>query len=189
MNDPQIRKAFHRSILREEHNDPGTLVLDELGLKHGKCRADIAVINGHLNGFEIKSDKDSLIRLESQIENYSAVFDHASIVIADCHLDKAFCLVPKWWGVILVSQDLCSELEFTVMRLPSQNANIDDYAVAQLLWREEAQDALINLGIHGKKLRETRSNLYRCLVENINSQDLRLMTREYLKKRQAWRHL
>jgi hypothetical protein len=55
MNDPLIRKAFHCSFLQKEHAAPTTLVVDELGLEHGKCRADIAVINGHLIGYEIKS--------------------------------------------------------------------------------------------------------------------------------------
>jgi len=79
MNDLQIRKAFHRTFLRTHHRDPSTLVLDELGLQHGKSRADIAVINGDLSGFEIKSDVDSLQRLTRQIERYSAVFDLHSL--------------------------------------------------------------------------------------------------------------
>jgi len=63
MNDAGIRRNLHCKKLRRHHVDPDTLVVDELGLKHGKCRADIAVINGHLMGYEIKSDDDSLRRL------------------------------------------------------------------------------------------------------------------------------
>ena len=187
MNDPQIRRAFHRTFLRKEHTESNTLVLDELGLEHGKCRADIAVINGHLNGFEIKSEKDSLNRLGGQIEIYSAVFDHASVVLADRHLNEALCLAPDWWGVILVTEDPDNGIQFKTIRSPRQNTKVDDYTVAQLLWRQEAQEALINLGMRGKYLRETRSTLYHYLVERMNSQDLRLLVREYLKKRKAWR--
>ena len=72
MNDAQIRSSFHSKKLRRHHATPDTLVVDELGLKHGKCRADIAVINGHLIGYEIKSDDDSLHRLARQVEAYNA---------------------------------------------------------------------------------------------------------------------
>ena len=188
MNDPQIRRAFHHTFLHKEHTESNTLVLDELGLEHGKCRADIAVINGHLNGFEIKSDKDSLCRLGYQIEIYNAVFDHASVVLADRHLNEATCIVPEWWGVILVTSDLNSELLFKTIRPPRQNTSVNDYAVAQLLWREEAQEVLMNLGVRGMQLKEKRSNLYYYIVEMLNSQELRFLVREYLKKRRDWRH-
>lgn len=188
MNDPQIRSAFHRTFLQKEHAESSTLVLDELGLEHGKCRADIAVINGHLDGFEIKSDKDSLNRLVSQITVYNAVFDHASIVLTDRHLNEATRLTPEWWGMILVTEDLHSGLNFKTIRPPRLNSTVNDYAVAQLLWREEAQEVLMNLGVRGMQLREKRSNLYYYIVEMMSSQSIRRLVREYLKKRRAWRH-
>ena len=58
MNDERIRAAFHRKVLRRHHANANTLVIDELGLKHGKRRAVIAFINGHINGYEIKCDYD-----------------------------------------------------------------------------------------------------------------------------------
>jgi len=73
MNDLEIRGSFHRKKLRLQHAHVDTLVVDELGLNHGECRADIAVINGHLVGYEIKSNKDSLRRLEGQVNSYNAV--------------------------------------------------------------------------------------------------------------------
>ena len=58
MNDMLIRESFHRQVLKRYRRSPHTLVLNELGLRHGKCRADIAVVNGSLTGYEIKSDDD-----------------------------------------------------------------------------------------------------------------------------------
>jgi hypothetical protein len=187
MNDPQIREAFHRAFLQEHHNEPTTLVVDELGLEHGKCRADIAVINGHLEGYEIKSDTDSLNRLSSQIIKYNAVFDHATIILSDRHFDKVLSMVPKWWGIILVEEGYDDTLGFQFIRLPDKNQNVDDYAVAQLLWRDEVQEILMDLGVRGERLRERRAILYRYIVEMLESYDLRFIVREYLKKRQMWR--
>ena len=187
MNDPLIRKAFHCSFLQKEHSAPNTLVVDELGLEHGKCRADIAVINSHLNGYEIKSEKDLLVRLKNQIEEYNAVFDHSSIVLEKRHLIEALNLVPKWWGVILVTEGENDQICFEIIREPIQNTQINDYAVAQLLWRDEAQEILKNLGVKGKQLRDCRASLYQYLTDVMDSRTLRELVREYLKKRQAWR--
>lgn len=187
MNDPLIRKAFHSSFLKKEHNSPNTLVIDELGLKHGQCRADIAVINGFISGYEIKSEKDSLVRLKSQIDIYNSIFDYSSIVLENRHLNTALNLIPYWWGIILVMNEERYPIDFKFIRKPSLNPIIDDFAVAQLLWRNEAQEILENLGINGKKLRECRSNLYKYIIELTESKKLRELVREYLKKRQGWR--
>lgn len=60
--------------------------------------------------------------------------------------------------------------------------------MAQLLWRDEAQEVLINLGVRGVQLRQRRSILYGYITEMLSSHDLRKTVREYLKKRRCWRH-
>ncbi|WP_128815240.1 hypothetical protein [Vibrio sp. 624788] len=54
-NDSEIREAFHKKKLKSQHEDNQTLVIDELGLMHGSNRIDIAVVNGCIHGYEIKS--------------------------------------------------------------------------------------------------------------------------------------
>lgn len=189
MNDPQIRHAFHTTFLRKDHNDSTTLILDELGLEHGKCRADIAVINGHMDGFEIKSDVDSLSRLSQQINSYDAIFDYSSIIVTARHLNEVTRMIPEWWGIISVIESTYDIPKFSVIKKPQQNAYIDDSMVAHLLWREEAQEVLFNLGMRGAQLRQKRSVLYEYIVRILGSYELRLTVREYLKKRRGWRHL
>ncbi len=63
MRDRDVRQALRRKVLRDHIGDSSTLVLDELGLRHGTCRVDIAVVNSLLHGYEIKSDADNLARL------------------------------------------------------------------------------------------------------------------------------
>jgi hypothetical protein len=189
MNDPEIRQAFHNIVLRNYHEDSDTLVVDELGLEEGKCRADIAVVNGNLDGYEIKSGADSLTRLNQQVISYNAVFDHSSIILEEKHLADASQKLPVWWGIILVSENMHEELMFETIKPPLMNPIVNNYAVAQLLWREEAQEILFNLGIRGSRLRQKRSILYSDIIEIIDSVGLRCIVREYLKKRQNWRPL
>ena len=86
MNDQQIRVSFHNKWLSKHHNDSKTMVINELGLNHGKSRADIAIINGRLIGYEIKSELDSLRRLNEQIVSYNAVFDRTYLIATQRHL-------------------------------------------------------------------------------------------------------
>ena len=162
-------------------------MVDELGLQHGKCRADIAVINGHLIGYEIKSDVDSLRRLNDQIESYNAVFDRLSAIVAERHLSEAVAMLPECWGVISVLESQRGAIHFETIRRSKQNTNVDDYAIAQLLWRNEAQEILTNLGIRGKHLRQERANLYSLIVSKMDSSELRRTIRIYLMQRTNWR--
>ena len=61
--DLDIRSALHAKRLRRLKAKPDTLVIDELGLAHASSRIDVAVINGCIHGYEIKSAKDTLDRL------------------------------------------------------------------------------------------------------------------------------
>ena len=187
MNDAQIRSSFHRKKLRRHHATPDTLVVDELGLKHGRCRADIAVINGHLIGYEIKSDDDSLHRLAQQVEVYNAVFDRATAVVGRRHLVGVKKLVPCWWGLMVAMAGQRGAIHFETIRRAALNPSADDFAVAQLLWRAEAEEELVKQGFSGRILRQKRSVLYREIVHVLGPRELRNVVRKRLQNRTDWR--
>jgi len=187
MNDAEIRQNFHRKILRRQHVRNDTLVIDELGLNHGKCRADIAVVNGHLVGYEIKSNSDSLRRLREQVKAYSAVFDRAFIVVGDRHIDKIQNSVPEYWGVIISSRGPKGAINFNMIRRAQVNRNIDPISVARLLWRDEAVEILQQRRLSPRMLRQPRAALYKHLAELLNTYELRKAVREYLQKHRNWR--
>ena len=189
MNDGLIRESFHRQMLSHQHQAPDTLVLNELGLRHGKCRADIAVVNGKLIGYEIKSDEDSLKRLAEQIQVYGAVFDRASLITALKHLDAALSQLPKWWEVIVCEQDSCGDVHFEIWRTGEDNTAIDPVAVAQLLWKTEVVQILETLGESSNLLRERRSVLYQRLAAEVGLAQLQHRVRHCLRSRKNWRHL
>ncbi len=189
MNDARIRASFHRKKLRRHHAAPDTLVVDELGLKHGRRRADIAVVNGHLSGFEIKSEQDSLCRLEEQVGAYNAVFDRATVIAGSRHLTNVSKIVPSWWGIMVAVEGRRRAIHFETVRQVAWNPSTDDFAVAQLLWRSEAQEELLKRGVTGQILSQRRSVLYRELIRIVRRQELRSVIRERLKLRTDWRRL
>src|SRR5271156_2900941 len=65
--DSQIRKPLHYWLVRKFSGHSDTEILHELKMPRPSGRVDMAVINGRLCGFEIKSDFDSLSRLPRQV--------------------------------------------------------------------------------------------------------------------------
>jgi hypothetical protein len=187
MNDAEIRQNFHRKRLRRQHAQKNTLVIDELGLNHGRCRADIAVINGYLVGYEIKSNNDSLRRLEEQIKSYSAIFDKVSIIVGDRYINSIQSHIPKWWGVIVSVRGSKGAVNFEIIRKAQKNKNIEPISIARLLWRNEAEEILRQKKLSPKTLRQPRAVLYEYLVNTLKICELRKFVREYFKKRRNWR--
>lgn len=187
MNDPIIRKNFHRKILRKYHADKNTIVIDELGLHNGESRADIAVVNGLMIGYEIKSDNDSLYRLEEQIKSYNAIFDELNIIVGSRHFKNIQKYLPKWWGIIIANKGPKHTVKFDLNRKSSRNKNIKPISVARLLWRNEVILLLKHKQISPKLLRQPRAFLYETLASTITIDELRKSVREILKTRKNWR--
>jgi F420-0:gamma-glutamyl ligase-like protein len=187
MNDVEIRQNFHRKILRRQHAHKETLVIDELGLNHGKCRADIAVVNGQFVGYEIKSNNDSLRRLEEQVKSYNAVFDKVSIIVGDRYIKSIQNYIPEWWGIIVSIRGSRGAVNFNIVRKAQINKNIDPISIAQLLWRNEAIEILRQKKLPSRILRQPRAILYEHLADKLNICELRKFIREYFKRRKNWR--
>jgi len=188
MNEFEIRQSFHRKRLRRQHASESTVVINELGLNHGRCRADIAVVNGHLIGYEIKSDLDSLDRLTRQIEAYNAVFDRAFVVAGERHAGSIDKRLPEWWGLILSWRGPRGAVNFKTLRAGARNATIDPMSIARLLWHGEAAEVLRGRGFPPKVLRQPRAILYKHLADTLSIHDLRRTVTGCLKKRRNWRY-
>lgn len=187
MRDSDLRAALHRKVLKEHHEQPDTLVLDELGLWYGTARVDIAVVNGRLHGYEIKSHRDTLERLPAQAQVYNSVLDRVTLVVGEVHLEKARKVVPTWWGIKVATIGPRRAVHFCEERPPGANPVIDPVAVAALLWCEELIEVLANhnaaRGLRGK----SRDRLSRALADLLPLDELRAVVRTRLKARSNWR--
>jgi hypothetical protein len=145
------------------------------------------VVNGHFIGYEIKSNNDSLRRLEGQIKSYNSVFDKAFIIVGDRYADSIANHVPEWWGVIVSVRGPRGAVHFDLSRKAQTNKNIDPISIAQLLWRNEAEEILREKKVPSKILRRPRAVLYECLANTLSICELRKLVRKYFKKRRNWR--
>jgi hypothetical protein len=187
MRDQELRSAVHKKLLPRHHTNPSTLVLDELGINHGRSRIDIAVINGHILGIELKADADTLSRLPSQVDAYNEIVDAALLIVARKHLSTALDLIPDWWGVTIADAGVRGGVKFTSERPGFRNPARDPLAIARLLWRPEAEKLLLDLGLsHGLK-GKPREQLYAQLAQNVTLKKLAQYVRDQLKQRKDWR--
>jgi hypothetical protein len=144
--DPDIRSVLLRHIEETFPDKEHDLILEEFGCK--TARIDVAVVNGALHAFEIKSDCDSLDRLEGQIEQYSRIFDFVTIVCGKKLFSAAKELVPRWWGLRFAERSN-GDVRITEVRQPKPNPSRDKSALVRMLWKDEALRCLRKNGIKG----------------------------------------
>jgi hypothetical protein len=183
--DTDLRQVLDFSLRERFSESSSTVIRHEVGICEGARRIDVAMINGHFSGWEIKSDYDSLRRLPGQVEAYGLVLDYATLVATERHLAKAVDLVPEWWGVMVATagdrQPLLSDL-----RKPHINREVDPMALAQLLWRDEVMAILSREGISRGLSGKARWYVWERLCESYSLRQMRSVVRETLKERQEW---
>jgi hypothetical protein len=187
LKDADLRTAALGRLLAHAANAPDTLVVNELGLAHGASRVDIAVINGHIRGVEIKAEADSLERLPRQVAAYGQVVDRATLIADERHLPAALSLLPDWWGVISARRAANGAVVFRRLRAERTNRATDPMTVARLLWREEVRAILEAQGCDARLLRAPRAVLYAELVSRYPKRKLAGLVRAALKDRGNWR--
>lgn len=174
-------------VLAQHAADPDTRIIDELGLEHGAARVDLAVVNGVVHGFEIKSERDTLNRLPGQMSIYNSVLDRVTLVACERHAEAAFRTMPHWWGVKVAEAGPRGGIRFHTFRRARNNPSPQPLAIARLLWRDEAIMLLEQLGHARGFIGKPRAMLYARLAEVSPLKLLRSHVRDCLKARTAYR--
>jgi hypothetical protein len=167
-------------------SDPNTKIVEEMGIWSGSVRIDVAVINGELSGYELKSDRDTLERLPLQADLYSRVFDRLALVVGRRHAKKGRDHIPKWWGIVVAEQTEVHGILLTLEREAQRNPTPDPYLVAKLLWKQEALGVLDQYGLaKGWRARDV-NEIHRRLVTELDFPMLSAEVRKVLKERDGW---
>jgi hypothetical protein len=177
--DGDVRALLKRH-LAECHAAAPTRILDELGLCEGDVRVDVAVINGELAGYEIKSPADTLARWSKQCRVYSKVLDRAWLVATDKSLAAA--KAPEWWGLMRVVETT-NQLGIRVLREAQPNPSPDPLAIAQLLWHAEALGVLERRGLARGVRSKRRSFAWQRMIEALTLDQIRSEVRAALQAR------
>ena len=182
-----IRIALKSRYLRRHQGRDDVLMIDELGLAHARGRVDLAVFNGHLHGYEIKSAGDTLDRLPRQLAIYSGTLQKLSVVVATRHLEAAATIVPDWCGLIEVIGGPRGGIAFASHRRAKVNPYLDPFMFAHLLWRPEAQHLLRLSGASKADVSAPRKKLYRTLANKVPVRELASAIKVAMVSRTKWR--
>jgi hypothetical protein len=184
LNDFKVRTLLLNELNKQYANCSDTRVINELGLDFGAARVDVAVVNGIMHGYEIKSDLDTLYRLPRQLEYYNRAFERMTIVVSRKYLEEVKEIVPNWWGIKIISLDQSRLINVRSGRKVSQQ---DPGLIIKLLWKKELEGLIDHLSLN-KSLKKMRKNqLLTLLSEEADFKIIREYVYNTLKKRENWR--
>jgi hypothetical protein len=186
MRDIDVRQALHEQMLVRFKEDGVSRVLDELVVGYDEARVDVAVINGALHGYEIKSDSDTLERLPHQVRAYCQALDYVTLVASPRHLERAEGMVPAWWGLVSAQSNSRGRVKLKTVRRRKRNPSITPLGLAVFLWRVEALAFLEQRGARGIR-GWTKAQLWDLMAATASADDISSYVRRCLKTRPAWR--
>jgi hypothetical protein len=92
------KAALVRKILLGRHSLRTASMLTEFRV--GECKADLAILNGTATVYEVKSERDSLARLQRQIAAYTTVFSRVYVITAETYANAVMTSVPEQVGIL-----------------------------------------------------------------------------------------
>lgn len=186
MRDRDVRLAIRAELEAAHAGDSDTRIVEEMGIWSGSVRVDVAVINGELAGFELKSARDTLARLPQQALFYSEVFDRMTVVTAENHLSGCVDMLPAWWGVMVAYNKADGCVGLAPFRDGTRNPSQNPMQIARLLWKAEAVEVLDRHGLVKGLRSKPIDQLHRRLAEQLPIALLRQEVRTCLKIRPDW---
>lgn len=136
------KAAITRRVLLGRHSLRSACMLSEFRI--GQCKADLVILNGTATVYEIKSERDSLSRLEKQIAAYRTVFPKCFVVAGENHVDSVANSIPEDVGVLRLSprQSLS-----TVREAVERFELVKPDAIFDAIRTDEALELLRRLGV------------------------------------------
>jgi hypothetical protein len=136
------KAALTHKILLGKHSLQTASMLNEFRV--GECKADLAILNGTSTVYEVKSERDSLSRLERQVAAYAKVFARVYVIAAEDHVDAAKGSVPEYVGILVLnSRHRISTLREAVDRAESTSPA----AIFDAIRTDEARMILLRQGV------------------------------------------
>lgn len=132
------KSALTQNILLGRHSLNTASMITEFRV--GKCKADLVIFNGTATAYEIKSERDSLSRLERQIEAYRDVFAKVYVIAGENHIDAIFESVPSDVGILKLSERYSITTLREAINKPERTSSAVIFDSIQL---DEAKEILI----------------------------------------------
>lgn len=174
MNDPEIRELFFQSEIYRKYFSSASYREE---FEAGRSRVDIMLLNGDsIVGIEIKSDGDTLKRLDKQLNDYRKVFDKIYVLTTNKYRQKISGYGDDI-GIIDIKEG--------VLKKASLLKN-DLYCSSRLLWKDEVKALLEKHQLLKGNKSKPKYKLRKIVVDNLHLEDVKSHIIEVLKSREDY---
>lgn len=138
-NEYFYKNTLLNKLLLGRHSLNTTTALSEIPIN--KSKADFILINGKAIVYEIKTELDTLDRLDSQIRDYYKAFNHVCVVTCESNYKKLEELLndSKVGICVLTNRNTIS----TRKESTEDNSNLDHSTIFKILRKSEFENILI----------------------------------------------
>ena len=129
----------------------------------GNARADILVVNGRADIFEIKTQYDDYSNLENQVREYYRCFSNVTLLVHPSLVRTVSKIIPQYTGISTLSDSFKLS---SARRVSSYFKNLNHEALFAILRAAERESVLISYGykvpsVHPAELYDECLSLFR----------------------------
>lgn len=174
------KNTITSKLLLGRHSLNTTVMIPELSVEGSK--ADLVMFNGTSTVYEIKTELDTLNRLENQLDSYLKCFDLVYVVTYEENIKKIKTIIPEKVGIIILSKN-------HTLRTIKKAISNKDYILPEVFMRTLRNGEIKNIveKIIGKELNLSPLDYYkecsRILSETSSSLAHDLMVKEVKKRK------
>ncbi|MDX6153716.1 sce7726 family protein [Marinococcus sp. PL1-022] len=145
-----------------------------------KSRLDVGRINGKSYAYEIKTELDSLEKLEKQVSDYSEVFEYTYVVVHPCHFKKVMNIVPEHCGVITY-REVSGDFKFSFRKRVDKSPYLNKSSMLRNLNSKEL-DYILKSSKYEGSLPVERDDKHEILLK-LSDQKINALFKRALKQR------
>lgn len=174
-NEYVYKNLIAQKILIGRHSLNTATMLSEFRV--GVNKADCVILNGKSTCYEIKTDYDSLTRLEDQLAAYMKIFDEVYVVCSLKHLKNVEASIDTRVGILILSDRLSFKQHRKAIRLGYRK---NEKLMMQALRKPEYLE--IAEALAGEKIIVPNTQLFStCLNVFISTDDYLFLNKLFLK--------
>ncbi|MCH7386318.1 sce7726 family protein [Acinetobacter modestus] len=172
-NEYVYKNFIARKILRSKHSLQSSVLLSEFRV--GQNKADLVLLNGCSTCYEIKTEYDSLNRLEDQLQSYIQLFEKVYVVCPSSLQIDVEAIIPHSVGIMVLTDNNT----LRTIKEAISNDIFDINLMMKSLRKEEYLDIAEN--IYGLKIDVPNTQVFDLCFKILNKSDRDIVNNLFLK--------
>lgn len=175
-----INKYYHNEITIKSNFINNKLLKSKnhitiFELNSGKSRLDLCKVNGTSIAFEIKTDLDSLYRLDKQLCDYMSLFEKVYVICSEKRCNSIEKIIPYECGIYSYKVTKNGKYIFKEYKKAQKSKIINEKQQLELLTKKELE-SIVNM-----EDLQTRDELVNYILKNKTRNQINLIFKNCLK--------